>query len=155
MKFFGLLRIGTNDIQLFPGPMESLTGQITWLLLLGLPAACVSWTITHEELFREFKEECTTRSATGRTWLDRKCYYVFTCEYCLSHYVALILVAVSGFRLLLADWRGFLLAVFALVWVVNHYMSIFARLRLDIRHERVELKEIERQVEQSDIKKAA
>jgi hypothetical protein len=38
------------------------------------------------------------------------------------------------------DWRGYLLALFALVWVANQYMSIYARLRLDIQHERIAIK---------------
>ena len=32
------------------------------------------------------------------------------------------------------------MALFALVWVANQYMSIYARLRLDIQHERVAIK---------------
>ena len=37
-------------------------------------------------------------------------------------------------------WRGALLAWFTLVWVANVYMSLFGRLRLDIKRERVEIK---------------
>ena len=40
-------------------------------------------------------------------------------------------------------WRGTLLAWFATVWVANIYMSLFARLRLDIKRERVEIKQEE------------
>ena len=47
--------------------------------------------------------------------------------------------ALTGYRLLLADWRGLLIAVFALVWLANIYMSIFGRLRLGIQSERKEL----------------
>lgn len=36
------------------------------------------------------------------------------------------------------DWRGYLLAFFALVWVANQYMSIYNRLR-DIKHEQGEI----------------
>jgi hypothetical protein len=43
---------------------------------------------------------------------------------------------------LLEDWRGYLIAGFALVWVANQYMSIYGRLRLDIKRERVEIDEI-------------
>jgi hypothetical protein len=45
----------------------------------------------------------------------------------------------SGFKLLFDDWRGYLIAGFALVWVANLYMSLFGRLRLDIKRERVEI----------------
>lgn len=36
------------------------------------------------------------------------------------------------------DWRGYLIAGFALVWVANFYMSIFALLRTDLKKERLE-----------------
>jgi len=39
-----------------------------------------------------------------------------------------------------ADWRGYLVSLFALVWVSNMYMAAFAHLHLDIRHERLEIK---------------
>jgi choline-glycine betaine transporter len=45
----------------------------------------------------------------------------------------------TGYRLLLDDWRGLLIALFALVWVANVYMSIFGRLRLGIKAERTEI----------------
>jgi hypothetical protein len=43
-------------------------------------------------------------------------------------------------------WRGYLISGFALVWVANIYMSIFARLRLDIKRERVEISAVEKNV---------
>jgi hypothetical protein len=46
--------------------------------------------------------------------------------------------------MLLPDWRGVLIGGFALVWVANIYMSIFGRLRLEIKKEKVdfEMKEM-------------
>lgn len=38
-----------------------------------------------------------------------------------------------------------LLSRFALVWIANQYMSIFGRLRLDIKRERVEIKGVEQE----------
>jgi len=35
------------------------------------------------------------------------------------------------------DWRGYLLAGFALVWIANIYMSLYAFLRIDIKKERI------------------
>ena len=46
------------------------------------------------------------------------------------------------------DWRGYLIALFALVWIANQYMSIYAHLRLDIRKDRVEIKHVEKKVEE-------
>jgi hypothetical protein len=37
-------------------------------------------------------------------------------------------------------WPGALLAWLAVVWVANVYMSLFVRLRLDIKRERIEIK---------------
>ena len=48
----------------------------------------------------------------------------------------------------MTDWRGYLVAFFALVWVANQYMSIYNRLRLDIKHEQVEIKAEEQKVDE-------
>ena len=121
----------------------SLQAQVVWLFILSIPIASVAWTITHEELFREMREYCERRSKNCNRLLERKILYVFTCEYCLSHWITLFFVLLTGYRLLLEDWRGVLLACLALVWVANLYMSIYGRLRLGIKSERkeIELKE--------------
>lgn len=116
----------------------TLPEQLGWLALLAMPVACVAWTVTHEELFREAHEWCVVRSHVARYLVERKFWYMLTCEYCLSHYVALLAVLGTGFRLLLPDWRGSVMAVFAVVWVANLYMSVFARLRLEIKIDRTE-----------------
>ena len=113
--------------------------QLIWLVVLAAPVACVAWTMTHEDLLHEVRQWCEKRSKGCRKPYQRKFFYLFTCEYCFSHYVAALFVALTGFRLLLTDWRGFLIAWFALVWVANLYMSLFGRLRLDIKRERVEI----------------
>jgi hypothetical protein len=61
--------------------------------------------------------------------------------------VAAGVLLVTRFRLLYVDWRGYVVAFFALVWVANQYMSIYNRLRLDIKHEQVEIKADEKKVE--------
>ena len=116
----------------------SLSTQVVMLFLLAVPIACVAWTVTHEEVFREPREYCVERSKTCRRLLERKFFYLFTCEYCFSHYVALFFLFIARFRLLYTDWRGYLLAWFALVWVANQYMSLYNRLRLDIKGEKIE-----------------
>jgi hypothetical protein len=57
------------------------------------------------------------------------------------------MLLVSRYKLLYEDWRGYLVAFFALVWVANQYMSIDNRLHLDIRHEQVEIKADEKKVD--------
>jgi len=117
----------------------SLNVQVLWLFILAIPIASVAWTITHEEIFREAREYCEKCSKDCTNLLLRKFFYVFTCEYCLSHWVALFFALLTGYRLLADDLRGLLIAVFALVWVANVYMSIFGRLRLGIKSERKEI----------------
>ena len=116
-----------------------LSTQIVWLFVLAAPVACVAWTVTHEELFAEMRTWCVRQSQRARYLLVRKFFYLFTCEYCFSHYVAAAAIAMSGYRLLTPGWAGVLFAWFALVWVANIYMSLFVRLRLDIKRERVEI----------------
>jgi len=115
------------------------TQQAFWLVVLAIPVASVAWTVTHEEVFREPREWCAGRSKTCGWFYQRKFFYLFTCEYCFSHYVALFFIAVTGYKLLLEDWRGYLIAWFAVVWMANIYMGFFGRLRLDIKRERVEI----------------
>jgi hypothetical protein len=117
--------------------------QIIWLFVLAIPIACVAWTVTHEEVFREPRDYCVARSNDCRKLYQRKFFYLFTCEYCFSHYVTIFFLIVTRYKLLFEDWRGYLIAGFALVWVANQYMGLFGRLRLDIKRERVEIKEVE------------
>jgi hypothetical protein len=124
--------------------------QLLWLFVLAAPIACVAWTVTHEEVFKEVHEWCVRKSETSRHLYQRKFFYLFTCEYCFSHYVAGAVVLVTGYRLLLPDWRGAIVGWFTLVWIANVYMSLFGRLRLDIKRERVEIKMEEREVEREE-----
>jgi hypothetical protein len=116
-----------------------LGAQVVTLFVLAIPIASIAWTVTHEEVFREPREFCAGRSKTCRRWYERKFFYLFTCEYCFSHYVTILFVAITRFELLFAGWRGYLIAVFALVWVANLYMSLFGRLRQDLKEQRVEI----------------
>ena len=126
----------------------TLLEQTGWLLLLAIPTASVAWTMTQEEVFREPREFCQRRSESCRSLLLRKLFYLFTCEYCFSHYVAAFFLVVTRYKLLLDDWRGYMLAWFALVWIANVYMSAFGRLRLDIKRERVEIESVKAEVQQ-------
>ncbi len=118
--------------------MPALRFQILELFLLAIPIACVAWTVTHEEVFREPREYCARRSQNCRGWFERKFFYLFTCEYCFSHYIAAAFLIITRFKLLFPDWRGYLIAFFSLVWIANQYMSVYNRLRLDIKTEKLE-----------------
>jgi len=120
-----------------------LSTQIIWLFVLAVPIACISWTVTHEEIFREPREWCVRHSKNDRTLLSRKAFYLFTCEYCFSHYVTIACLFFTDYKLLLNDWRGYILAGFSLVFVANVYMSLLALLRQAIKKEKVEIEKIE------------
>jgi hypothetical protein len=125
--------------------------QILWLFLLAIPIGCIAWTVTHEEVFREPREFCIRCSKEGKTLLRRKFFYLFTCEYCFSHYVTLFFIIITDFQLLLTGWKGYLIAGFSLVFVANAYMSVFALLRQAIKKEITEIKVMEKEVK--DIEK--
>lgn len=109
--------------------MELLV-QILWLFLLAIPIACITWTITHEELFKEIMDYLKAKAEEESSILKRKLYYVFTCEYCLSHYITAFFLLLTGYQLLFHDWRGYLISLFSLVWIANVYMSLFASIRI-------------------------
>lgn len=119
--------------------MISIGLQFAWLLILSIPVACIAWTVTHEEVFRESRDYCHRRVQQARHLPQRKFFYLFTCEYCFSHYVAAFFLLITRFKLLYDGWRGYLISLFAIVWVANQYMSIYNHLRLDIKHEQVEI----------------
>lgn len=119
--------------------------QIIWLFVLAVPIACIAWTVTHEEVFREPREFCVRCSKEGKSMLVRKFYYLFTCEYCFSHYVTILFIFLTDYRLLMDDWRGYLIGGFSLVWIANVYMSLFAKIRIVLKRERTEVTVLEKQ----------
>ncbi len=132
----------------------SLGYQILLLFLFAVPVACVSWTVTHEELFRDLREWLTARSNAARNVLSRKFYYLFTCEYCFSHYVTIVMLLMTRFTLVFPDWRGYVIAGFSMVWIANLYMSLFGRLRLAITSERQDIEVVEKMVNKEDAAEA-
>ena len=116
----------------------ALSTQIVWLFILAIPIACIAWTVTHEEVFKEPREYCSKRCREGKTIITRKFFYLFTCEYCFSHYVTAIMLFITGYKLLFDDWRGYLVAGFSLVFIANIYMSLFALMRVDLKKVRIE-----------------
>jgi hypothetical protein len=126
-----------------------VSDQLFALFVLALPVASIAWTITHEDLFRELRTMCADRCKSCRSLAARKFFYLFTCEYCFSHYVTIAVLAITRFHLLFPDWRGYVVAGFALVWIANIYMSAYGRLRLDIQHERVDIASDEKALEES------
>lgn len=126
--------------------------QIQWLFVLAIPVACVAWTITHEEVFKEPREYCINQSKSGSTLLKRKFFYLFTCEYCFSHYVTAAFIFLTEYKLLLDDWRGYIISGFAVVWIANIYMSLFGLIRTDLKKEKTQVKALENEVERESEK---
>lgn len=129
-----------------------LTTQLLWLFMLAIPIACIAWTVTHEEVFREPRQYCVKRSEAGKRLVTRKFFYLFTCEYCFSHYVTIFFLLITNFTLLYDDWRGYLVSGFSLVWIANIYMSLYGFLRVDIKKERIITKREEKMVNEMDQK---
>src|SRR6478609_11409297 len=117
--------------------------EIAALFILSVPVACISWTVTHEEIFSEIKKYCVQCSNESKSVIKRKFFYLFTCEYCFSHYVTILFILLTNYTLLLEDWRGYVIAGFSLVWIANFYMSLFGRIRIDIKKEQTEIKVLE------------
>jgi hypothetical protein len=123
----------------------SIYTQTTWLFLLPIPIACIAWTVTHEEIFKEPRDYCIRRSLHGKTLMERKFFYLFTCEYCFSHYVVILFLFLTDYKLLINDWRGYVIAGFSLVWIANIYMSLFGLIRQSIKKEKVEIEIMEKE----------
>jgi len=123
----------------------SLGSQIIYLFVLAIPVACISWTVTHEEVFREPREFCIRQSKENRLLIVRKFFYLFTCEYCFSHYVSIGMLFLSDYHLLFSDWRGWLVGGFSLVWIANIYMNLFYFIRIDIKKEKAIISEKEQE----------
>lgn len=117
--------------------------QIFWLVILSMVVASIAWTVTQEEIFGEWREYCKDQCENCGSVFKRKFFYVFTCEYCFSHWTTLLVLLLTGFRLLIDDWRGYVLAFFAIPWIANQLMSVYRRLRVGIKHENLLAKAVE------------
>lgn len=112
-----------------------LIQQIFVVLVLSLAVASVAWTVTQEEIFAELREYFKRRSESAANIFLQKFFYVFTCEYCFSHWVTFFFLLITGFRLAIDDWRGNLIAFFVIPWIANQWMSLYRRIRVEIKHE--------------------
>ena len=133
----------------------TLEYQIIYLFIMALPIGCIAWTVTHEEVFREPREFCEKKSKECRSLVLRKFFYLFTCEYCFSHYVALFFLIITRYHLLYNNWVGYVIAFFALVLIANFYMSSFGFIRTGMKKEGIEakIKEVELQECEEDKEK--
>ena len=124
--------------------------SVLMLFILAIPIACIAWTVTHEEVFKEIREFCVKNSHERKTLAGRKFFYLFTCEYCFSHYVTIFILIITGYQLLFDGWRGYFIAGFSLVWIANIYMSLYGLLRTDLKTEKTEGKLKEKLLEKQE-----
>lgn len=125
-----------------------MNAHIYYLFILAIPVACIAWTVTKEEIFREAREFCVEKSKNCNRLIKRKFFYVFTCEYCFSHYVTVLLLFITKYTLIYPDWRGYLIAGFSMVWIANIYMSLYNIIRIDLKKEKIRAEK-----EESELKK--
>lgn len=126
--------------------------SIVALFLLAIPIACIARTVVYEEIFREPREYCQQRCKNCDHVLKRKFFYLFTCEFCFSHYVTLAVLFATRFTLLYDGWRGYGVAFFSLVFVANVYLAAYARLRVDITSEKASADEKQAQKQLAEMK---
>ena len=113
------------------------------MFILPIVVACVARTVCDEEVFREAREFCAEKSKTCKRLLQRKLFYIPTCEYCFSHYVTLVVLICTKHKLLYDGLLGYLVAFFVTVFLANIYMSLYARVKVGITAVKTETKVME------------
>ncbi len=114
-----------------------MTTPFYLVFIYALPVACIAWTVTKEEIFREPRDYCIGRSKDCRALWKRKFFYVFTCEYCFSHYVTIAVLIITNYTLIFNDWRGYFMSGFSIVWIANIYMSLYNLIRIDLKKNKI------------------
>ena len=114
-----------------------MTSNFYLLFILAIPVACIAWTVTKEEIFKEVKAFFVDKAINSKKLYQRKFFYLFTCEYCFSHYVTLAMLAMTNYTLVFDDWRGYIISGFSLVWIANIYMSLYNLLRIDLKKNKI------------------
>ncbi|RZK26480.1 MAG: hypothetical protein EOO43_02705 [Flavobacterium sp.] len=104
---------------------------------MAIPVACIAWTVTKEEVFKEIREFCVDKSQGCKSLYQRKFFYLFTCEYCFSHYVTILILLMTNYTLVYTGWRGYILAGFSIVWIANVYMSLYNLIRIDLKKQKI------------------
>jgi hypothetical protein len=124
--------------------------DIVGLFVLALPIASIARTVVFEEVFREPREWCIHKSKTCSSLFQRKFFYLFTCEYCFSHWVTIVVLFVTRYKLMYDDWKGYVVALFSLVFVANLYMNAYSHMRVEITSEKKDIEAKTREIEKLD-----
>jgi hypothetical protein len=108
-------------------------------IIIGAMVAVFSWAATKEEVFSDLRKNYFQPWCKDHTlpYLVRKVCYIPTCEYCFSFWFTLLMMLVFRHQVWYDDWRGYVLA-HGVTWAsAVLYMSIYQRIRVDIRYEQV------------------
>lgn len=114
-----------------------MTAPFYYALIFAIPVACIAWTVTKEEIFSEPRNYCIEKSKSCERLWKRKFFYLFTCEYCFSHYITLAMLLMTNYTLIFSDWRGYIISGFSIVWIANVYMSIYNLIRIDLKKNKI------------------
>lgn len=99
-------------------------------LIICLVVACVAWTVTQERVFEEPRNYCAEKSESCKKWWQRKLFYIPTCHYCFSHYVAALVLLITGYRLpAFSGIVGFVVTFFVVVLSANVVITFYSLLR--------------------------
>lgn len=107
--------------------------QLLAVVALALPVACVSWTFTKEEIFKELREWLCKKLKNRAGWICEKITYLITCHYCFSHWITALILIAYPVKLAAENWFGYITAGFAIVWVANFYLTMFNILRVFLK----------------------
>jgi hypothetical protein len=103
------------------------------MILLALVVACITWTITNEEIFRELRDVLRAYAHDDRVaFWKRKLAYLPTCQYCFSHWIAVGVLWMKGFNLY-SGWSGYFLTLFVIVALANGIMTVYELFRQFVR----------------------
>lgn len=98
------------------------------ILVLGLIVSSISWNVTQEELFKDFRDWICAWSK-NKSLAHKKCAYLFTCYYCFAHYVAL------GVYLMFNEpvYDSHIIGYFCLLVCAHVELTLFNLLRVVLR----------------------
>jgi hypothetical protein len=68
--WLGFGRLLNNKVYSLKSFAMSLNMQLIYLFVIAIPVACISWTVTHEELFKEPRKFCELNSRRNKFFFE-------------------------------------------------------------------------------------
>lgn len=102
--------------------------------LISLAVFSVSWTVTQEEIFKDFRQVLKDFACRRKnSWLCQKLAYLPTCVWCFSHWVAILAVIVSDSKLVTSTCTGYVFSILVMVVLANVYATVYHTSRVLLR----------------------